>query len=665
MRWKLGDFEFNQHTNVLSNRDDDLLLEPKTAALLSYFLANPQKNISRDELLEHVWDGQIVSENAINRVVVRLRKALCDDEKIKSYIVTVPKTGYRFVASPHQITEKSIEYTQKSAPSKPLNGLLIICAIILAGWWFTSPETSTLQSNANVSPLIRLSGEQFGGATANTSDQLVYSSVQAEGTPLYWVEHAGATPLRISPTIGTSKNAHWSRDDSVIIYQYTHVEICEFRLVPFTNGKPQNSKTVYECSYTSDASFALSPDNRHIYFTERQNEFGPYAVYELDLTQGSKKRMSQPIATGLGNYHIDMSPTSGKLLLLSAEAPGQTSAFSLDLAINDYQKLHEFDYRVDYAVWGHQENTLVHMGEHPSYQLVETDFSSKEARVLITDSRRITEPKRVNNGKDYLFRSFLVNRDIAVNGEIQQDINSSVRDYLPVYSDNGSKLAFISKRAGYSQVWIKDYETGFLFPIEVQDKGRIYIGLAWSPDGTKLAANTDGGIILIDIESRKSSQTFKFALSTYALSWPDNNTLSYSHFVDGRWDYYNYTTKTSVSTPQDKGWAFSLRSQTKTLFLDQQLALHSSDGEVIDTSDCERPILRAALTFRLKGDKLYCLASPDGSTPKLLRFNGQAFEHFLTLPETTSIGYSVSNENVAVSVVSSASSDIMRTNFNN
>ncbi len=665
MHWKLRDFEFNQDTNVLSNHDGDVLLEPKTAALLSYFLANPQKNISRDELLEHVWDGQIVSENAINRVVVRLRKALGDDEKIKSYIVTVPKTGYRFIASPHQVTEKSIEYSQTKASSKPLNGLLILCAIIFAGWWFTSgTETTPQQSNANVSPLVRLSGEQFSGATANTSDQLVYSNVQPEGSPLYWVERAGATPLRISPAVGTSKNAHWGHDDSIIIYQYTHGNICEFRLVPFANGKPQASETIYECTLTSDASFALSPDNRHIYFTERQNEFGPYAVYELDLTQGSKRRISQPIATGLGNYHIDMSPISG-MLLLSAEAPGQTSAFSLDLAINDYQKLHEFNYRVDYAVWGHQENTLVHMGEHPSYQLVETDISSKESRTLITDSRRITEPKRINNGKDYLFRSFLVNRDIAVNGEIQPDINSSVRDYLPVYSNDGSKLAFISKRAGYSQVWVKDYETNFLFPIEVQDRGRIYIGLAWSPDNTKLAANTDGGIILIDIESRKSSQTFKFALSTYALSWPDNNTLSYSHFADGRWDHYTYAPKTNVSTPHDKDWAFSLKSPTKTLFLDQQLTLHKANGDVINTSQCERPILRAALTFRLKGDQLYCLARPDGGTPKLLRFNGQTFEGFLTLPETTSIGYSVSNENVAVSVISSASSDIMRTNFNN
>ncbi len=664
MRWKLGQFEFDQDTNVLSKGSIDTLLEPKTSALLTYFIQNPQKNISRDELMEHVWDGQIVSENAINRVVVRLRKALGDDDKVKNFIVTVPKTGYRFAIEAEQIEKHVI----KPIPSKRISTVSVSIAalglIVTAGFLgtnFLQPEVQ--QNNANVSPLIRLSGEQFDGAMASNGNQMIYSHYQGANIPLFLAGTADAAPQIISPETGVSKNTFWLPDDSAVVYQHINDRDCEFHLVEFKQTRPNEPIPFYNCALQSEASFAASDDGKLIYFTERENEFSPYNVFELNRETGGKRLISQPIASGLGNYHIDKHPNTNALLLLSAEAPGQTSAFHIDLNNNSFQKFYEFDYRVDYAVWGHTENTLVHMGEHPSYQLEETDFTTNETLVLVKDSRRITEPKRINNGKDYYFRSFLTNRDIAIDGNAQDDLNSSVRDYLPAFSHDGNKLAFISKRAGYSQVWIRDYENNLLFPIEVKDRGRIYRQLAWSPDNQKLAANTDAGIILIDIESRQTGQTIKFALPTYAVSWEDNNKLSYSHYTEGRWDHYEYDPLVNVSTPHDKTWAFSLKNSDSVFYIDQQMQLRSASGDIIDTSACAAPIIRSTLTYQLINEKLICLANKTDDLPQLLQLKGNTFEPFLSLPPTSATSYSISNHKVAVSVLSSSTSDIMRTNI--
>jgi len=100
MIWTFGHFEFNADTRVLSTASGEMILEPKVSSLLYYFCQHPQKNISREELFTEVWHGQLVTDNAINRVIALLRKALGDENKIKQYIVTVPKIGYRFIAIP-------------------------------------------------------------------------------------------------------------------------------------------------------------------------------------------------------------------------------------------------------------------------------------------------------------------------------------------------------------------------------------------------------------------------------------------------------------------------------------------------------------------------------------------------------------------------------------
>lgn len=53
--------------------------------------------VSTHELLERVWPGVVVTDNAIHRVITQLRKALGDNPKDPTYIQSVPKKGYRFL----------------------------------------------------------------------------------------------------------------------------------------------------------------------------------------------------------------------------------------------------------------------------------------------------------------------------------------------------------------------------------------------------------------------------------------------------------------------------------------------------------------------------------------------------------------------------------------
>src|SRR3569832_2061861 len=72
----------------LSSRSLDILCELASA---------PGEVVSKDRLMETVWAGRVVEENAIQVHVSTLRKALEPGSDGNSYIVTVPGRGYRLV----------------------------------------------------------------------------------------------------------------------------------------------------------------------------------------------------------------------------------------------------------------------------------------------------------------------------------------------------------------------------------------------------------------------------------------------------------------------------------------------------------------------------------------------------------------------------------------
>jgi DNA-binding winged helix-turn-helix (wHTH) protein/CheY-like chemotaxis protein len=75
-------------------------LEPKVMDVLRSLAANAGQTVSRDDLLATVWQGRVVIDGALGRVIRALRAALGDDARQPSYIETVNKRGYRLLKAP-------------------------------------------------------------------------------------------------------------------------------------------------------------------------------------------------------------------------------------------------------------------------------------------------------------------------------------------------------------------------------------------------------------------------------------------------------------------------------------------------------------------------------------------------------------------------------------
>src|ERR1700719_726191 len=72
-------------------------VEPKAFRVLLFLLRNPHRLITKEELLDAVWNDVAVSENSLTRSIALLRRLLGDDTHEPRYIATVPTVGYRFL----------------------------------------------------------------------------------------------------------------------------------------------------------------------------------------------------------------------------------------------------------------------------------------------------------------------------------------------------------------------------------------------------------------------------------------------------------------------------------------------------------------------------------------------------------------------------------------
>ena len=73
-------------------------VEPQVLALLRLLIENRERLVGRDEIVEKIWNGRIVSDSAISSRVKSARQAIGDDGRAQGVIRTVRKLGFRFVA---------------------------------------------------------------------------------------------------------------------------------------------------------------------------------------------------------------------------------------------------------------------------------------------------------------------------------------------------------------------------------------------------------------------------------------------------------------------------------------------------------------------------------------------------------------------------------------
>jgi TolB-like protein len=98
MIYRFDSFELDLATVELRDGGQVRKLEPQVFALLALLVENRERLVSKEEIIDKVWDGRVVSDAAVASRVKSARQALGDDGKAQRFVRTIHGQGYRFVA---------------------------------------------------------------------------------------------------------------------------------------------------------------------------------------------------------------------------------------------------------------------------------------------------------------------------------------------------------------------------------------------------------------------------------------------------------------------------------------------------------------------------------------------------------------------------------------
>lgn len=96
--YRFGPFTVESGAYRLVREGTPIQVSPKIIDLLLYLVARPSVLVSKEELFTALWPDVAVTDNALTQAVSELRQALKDDPAKPTYVQTVARRGYRFIA---------------------------------------------------------------------------------------------------------------------------------------------------------------------------------------------------------------------------------------------------------------------------------------------------------------------------------------------------------------------------------------------------------------------------------------------------------------------------------------------------------------------------------------------------------------------------------------
>jgi DNA-binding winged helix-turn-helix (wHTH) protein len=109
----VGDWLVEPSLNRLSRGRESVQIELKLMEVLVHLAERQGELVSKRDLMDAVWQVEVISDGTLTRAVALLRKALGDNARNPRFIETIPKRGYRFIApvgEPHKAPSRGLRF---------------------------------------------------------------------------------------------------------------------------------------------------------------------------------------------------------------------------------------------------------------------------------------------------------------------------------------------------------------------------------------------------------------------------------------------------------------------------------------------------------------------------------------------------------------------------
>lgn len=125
MIFAFEEFHLDTDRAVLLRDGVEQKIEPKAFALLQFLVESGDRLLSKDEIIDQIWGGRVVSEAAISSAIKAVRQVLDDDGVTQRFVRTVHGRGYRFAADVERQHQNALANTQVADGDTPSEAVRI------------------------------------------------------------------------------------------------------------------------------------------------------------------------------------------------------------------------------------------------------------------------------------------------------------------------------------------------------------------------------------------------------------------------------------------------------------------------------------------------------------------------------------------------------------
>ncbi|MEM6704493.1 MAG: LpqB family beta-propeller domain-containing protein [Acidobacteriota bacterium] len=496
---RIGDIVVEPTLNRIDKGNETLTVEPRVMDLLVLLAESPGRVFSREEILERVWPGTAVQDDALRRVVTLLRRALDDDPKEPRYIETITRRGYRLVAPVAQPPALTSPPATSASP-RLLAVLLFFIGLGTAGfWWALSPDPA--KPERGLRPLTSLPGHEFEPALSTDGDSVAFLHRDGDETALLVKGVGDSEPRELLRRTRLSSPA-WSPDSTRVLV----VDHDGCQVLSATLDDPSTVENLYSCSEGERLNMVLQPTDDTLILNRRPGRFGsPWSVQRYDRITQESTPLTQPDQPGSGDLFLALSPDRQRVAVIRDLIGQRSSLLVLDWRSGAERVIEGFPDTSWHVSWSADARSLVFADDTGLYRFGLRDGATER---LVPSLQGLQEPSASPIGHrvaavDQRFHSNIVRQPNPLMGppagaKIEPElVASSTRpEFMPRFGPDGERLAFISGRSGRSEIWVarNDGELERLFGVDQPNHIHAFL---WSPSGDRIAVSDHQARLLI------------------------------------------------------------------------------------------------------------------------------------------------------------------------
>ena len=440
--------------------------------------------MTHKELLEAVWPNVIVEANTLQRCIARLRKIFHDDAKKQQVITTHPKQGYSLIAdvkwqalinnSPTTALEQP--KTKFSAWTLIIASLLLAIAIALA---FTSYSLFKAPADpdtfSQVTPLTATDKREYLVNFSPDGRYIAFNRHLSIHKNQIWIKDLQQEQeYLLTKDIGIYQRAAWSPDGQQIAFASYHLKgenqakpECEsLVLVSFSLAKirPQSTKYILPCKQGDFESISWI-SNHEIVFIDSQNT--EQAVRLFDINTGELTSLYTNTEQRLDS--LAYSARTEQLAIMQHDSLNSNSLILLDIKSTELRKINlnmppVFAAKNHWPIaWHPTQDKLLTSSDNTFFEIgLNGNFTAHP----IATTQTLYYPVYHPEGNKVAVTMGNIDIDIGrLNWTMQQPVSehivetvlerSIVNDFGGKYQPNSDNLAFISKRSGSNQLWLR------------------------------------------------------------------------------------------------------------------------------------------------------------------------------------------------------------------